>query len=284
MPRRRMIDPDFWNDGRVKRLSPTERLLFVGMISYADDEGRLLADPAFLRSKIFPYDDFALEDIISMRDHILKTNPNLQLYQNAGEDYLYFRKWPRYQKPSHPQPSKLPKPPKLQEAVPEEIIEPVIAPSQPETGTIPPQVSLGQSSLGQDSIGKVSAVQEDFKEFFNSESDLTDFLLKTMTKYISAGREQVLGGLGGGGPGELTQEKEPLIKAQWGIVVLEKFWSQAVGKLGHELWEGAYQALKKYPLAVVAKAFVKASRYQGGKYQKWKYIQTIIDEEMQKEK
>ena len=141
MPRRRMIDPDFWNDGRVKRLSPTERLLFIGMISHADDEGRLLADPAFLRSKVFPYDDFSLEDITSMRDHIIEINPNVEIYQNASEDYLYFRKWPRYQKPSHPQPSKLPKPPELQEPVQETIPEQ----NQPQTGIIPSQVRSGQS-------------------------------------------------------------------------------------------------------------------------------------------
>ncbi len=102
MPRRRMIDPDFWNDSRIKRLPPVERLFFIGMISHADDEGRLLADPAFLRSKVFPYDDYSLEDIESMRDHILATNPNVHLYENSGEAYIFFSQWSRYQKPSHP--------------------------------------------------------------------------------------------------------------------------------------------------------------------------------------
>lgn len=251
MPRRRMIDPDFWNDGRVKRLSPTERLLFVGMVSHADDEGRLLADPAFLRSKIFPYDDFTLEDIKSMRDHILETNPNLQFYQNAGEDYLYFRKWPRYQKPSHPQPSKLPKPPELQETVQEQIKEQ----DQPQTGTIPSQVRSGQSSLGKVRLGKVRAVQEDFTEFLHSEKDLTDFMMTTLTEYMPRGPTQVM-------------------------PVIQKLWLQAGREMSSDVFQVVYSSLQKYPLPVLAKSLVKAVKYSPGKTKPANYIQTVFNEQM----
>ena len=40
MARRRMIDPNFWESEDVSRLSLFARLLFIGMISNADDEGR----------------------------------------------------------------------------------------------------------------------------------------------------------------------------------------------------------------------------------------------------
>lgn len=92
------------------------------------------------------------------------------------------------------------------------------------------------------------------------------------------------GGLGGGSPGELAPERELSVKAQWGVMVLEKFWNQAVGKMPTEVFDGGRKALKEYPLEVVARAFVKAGRYQGGKHKKFKYIQAIIDEEMQKQK
>jgi len=149
MPRRRMIDPDFWLDSRIKELSPAERLLFIGMISRADDEGRLPADPAYLRSQIFPYDDFTLEDIRNMRDHIIEVNPNVQLYTNAGEEYIYLRKWSRYQKPSHPQPSRLPKPPEshvLESFRTNSEIKPKSF--QNAAGTIPSQDRLGKVRLG----------------------------------------------------------------------------------------------------------------------------------------
>jgi hypothetical protein len=250
-----MIDPDFWNDGRVKRLSPTERLLFIGMVSHADDEGRLLADPAFLRSKIFPYDDFTLEDIKSMRDHILKTNPNLQLYQNAGEDYLYFRKWPRYQKPSHPQPSKLPQPPELLEPVQEQSQEPIPEQDQPQTRTIPSQVRLGQSSLGKVRLGKVRAVPEDFTEFLHSEKDLTDFMTTTLTEYMPRGPTQVM-------------------------PVIQKLWLQAGREMSKDVFQVVYSSLQKYPIPVLAKSLVKAVKYSPGKTKPANYIQTVFKEQM----
>jgi len=252
VPRRRMIDPDFWNDSRVKRLSPTERLLFIGMISYADDDGRLLADSAFLRSKIFPYDDFTLEAITSMRDHILETNPNLQLYQNAGEDYLYLRKWPRYQKPSHPQSSKLPKPPELQESVPEVITEQ----GQPQDGIIPSQVRLGQSSLGKDRIGQVREAQEDFTEFLSNEKDLTDFLTTILEKCLPRGPTQTM-------------------------PVLKKLWLQATRKeMDGDVFPVVYMSLQKYPLPVLAKSLVKGVKYSPGKVKPAKYLQTVFEEQM----
>ncbi len=260
MPRRRMLDPDFWNDSRVKRLSPTERLLFIGMVSQADDDGRLLADPAFLRSKIFPYDDFTLEDITSMRDHILETNPNLQLYQNTGEDYLYFRKWPRYQKPSHPQPSKLPKPPELQETVQEPVQEPAPEQDQPETGAIPSQVRSGQSSLGKVRVGQVRAVQEDFTEFLSSEKDLTDFLTTTLTKYLPRGPTAA-------------------------VDVLYKLWEQAMGQaMPQVIFELTFAAVRKYPVPVLARSYAKLVKYKGGKTGSWKYLDKILKEQAEKEK
>ncbi|GAI65612.1 unnamed protein product [marine sediment metagenome] len=255
MPRRRMIDPDFWDDSRVKALSVPERLFLVGMISHADDKGRLLADPAYLRSKIFPYDDFTLEEIKTMRDHIIEANPNVQLYINNGEEYIAFRKWTRYQKPSHPQPSKLPEPPKLQEAVQEQNQEPVQEQDQPQTRTIPSQVRSGQSSLGKVRLGKVRAVQEDFTEFLHSEKDLTDFVTTTLTEYMPRGPTQVM-------------------------PVIQKLWLQAGREMSKDVFQVVYSSLQKYPIPVLAKSLVKAVKYSPGKTKPANYIQTVFKEQM----
>jgi len=257
MPRRRMIDPDFWSDSRIKKLPPVERLFFLGMISHADDEGRLQADPAYLRSKIFPYDDFSLDEIREMRDHIVEANPNVKLYENSGEEYLYFRKWSRYQKPSHPQPSKLPKPPQLQEelqsdsgTVPGKLPER----EQNRAGMIPSQSRLGQSSLGKVRIGQVSGVQEDFTEFLNSEGDLTDLLTMTLTKYRPRG---------------------PL----WLTEVLKRFWEQCTGKeMSGTVFQVTHEAVARYPPDVLARAYVKAARYSPGKTNPAKYLRKVLEE------
>ena len=113
MARRRMLDPGFWEDTRTKQLSIPERLLFLGMVSMADDEGRLLADPACLKARIFPYDKISLSKIKRMRDKILQKNSNVLLFSENNVEYLAFKQWGVYQKPSHPQPSKFPPPPDM---------------------------------------------------------------------------------------------------------------------------------------------------------------------------
>ena len=40
MPRRRMIDPQIWRNEKIGSLSDTGRLLFIGIFSQADDDGR----------------------------------------------------------------------------------------------------------------------------------------------------------------------------------------------------------------------------------------------------
>ena len=57
MPTRRMIDPEIWQSETIAALTRDQRLLFIGLFSNADDQGRLRAHPALIRSLVFPYDD-----------------------------------------------------------------------------------------------------------------------------------------------------------------------------------------------------------------------------------
>ena len=111
MARKRFIDPNFWTDIEISKLTPMERLLFIGCFSNADDEGRLPGNPAYLRSAIFPYDDISLGDIQGMRDNIIEKCKNLVIYEVDGNEFLAFRKWSRYQSPRYPKPSQFPAPP-----------------------------------------------------------------------------------------------------------------------------------------------------------------------------
>lgn len=113
MPRRRWIDPSFWDDLGIGKLDPRGRLFFIGCFSNADDDGRLIGNPAYLRSLIFKYDDMTLEETKRIRDTVLSQMKNLRLYTNSAEEYLAFNPevWQRYQNPTHHKPSKLPPPP-----------------------------------------------------------------------------------------------------------------------------------------------------------------------------
>lgn len=110
MPRRRMIDPDIWHDTWFGNLTERQQVFFIGIISNCDDEGRILANPTYLRSRIFIYHDVPAEEIQSMLSHFNETNPNFHLYSINGDNFIQLLKWREYQKPQYPKPSKIPAP------------------------------------------------------------------------------------------------------------------------------------------------------------------------------
>lgn len=57
MARIRSIKPEIWGSPQVMNLKHSARLMFIGLITQADDEGRGSADPRKLRGTIFPGDD-----------------------------------------------------------------------------------------------------------------------------------------------------------------------------------------------------------------------------------
>ena len=57
MARIRTIKPEFWSDEKLGPLDPLTRLVFLGLISQADDTGRLIDSVKLLDGLIFPYSD-----------------------------------------------------------------------------------------------------------------------------------------------------------------------------------------------------------------------------------
>ncbi len=95
MPRR-MIDPGFWINEQVNSLPMVGRVLFIGMFSNADDDGRLVASPKMLKHKIFPFDEIGLQEVESLRNQIAKLGL-IRLYSKDGKDYLDLPTWTKYQ-------------------------------------------------------------------------------------------------------------------------------------------------------------------------------------------
>lgn len=55
MPRIRTIKPEYWSDEKLSPLDDTTRLVFLGMISMADDAGRLLDNVKQIDAFIYPH-------------------------------------------------------------------------------------------------------------------------------------------------------------------------------------------------------------------------------------
>ena len=57
MGRIRTIKPEFWTDEDMAALDPYTRLLAIGLLNYADDEGYFNANPALVKAAVFPLDE-----------------------------------------------------------------------------------------------------------------------------------------------------------------------------------------------------------------------------------
>lgn len=111
MPRKRVIDPEFWSDEEIGSWSFQARLFYIGLWNFADDEGKFKANDSLLKAQIFPYDDDVILDDIKkyLGDKIL-------WYKVDTFSYGYIRNFNRYQRIDRPTPSKIPNPKELDES------------------------------------------------------------------------------------------------------------------------------------------------------------------------
>lgn len=93
-----MIDPMIWQDEEFGSLSSQAKILFIGLFSNADDEGRLRANPAYLKSTIFMYDPIDIDEVKIIRDEVVKKMSSVFLYTVDGKDYIQLKNWDEYQK------------------------------------------------------------------------------------------------------------------------------------------------------------------------------------------
>ena len=108
MARKRMISPEIWQSEDFSKLSPLERLIFIGMFSHADDEGRGRAKAAYLKSIICPYDEgLRIADVEKSLDNIA-ANMSVVFYSHDDNEYYELTNWSLWQKVDKPQKSRIP--------------------------------------------------------------------------------------------------------------------------------------------------------------------------------
>jgi hypothetical protein len=114
MARKRMIDPRIWQSEQIAMLTRDQRLLFIGIVSNADDEGRIKGSPLFLKLTIFPGDmDISLDDVRRWRDAIANARDGngqapIRVYSVNGIEYIDLPNWRKYQRIDKPSASDIP--------------------------------------------------------------------------------------------------------------------------------------------------------------------------------
>jgi hypothetical protein len=93
-----MITPEIWFNEKVSSLPDAGRLLFIGIFSNADDDGRLKASPKFLKAHIFPYDEDKTTEVIrELRDKCAQVGL-IRIYTNGKQEFLDIPGWSEHQK------------------------------------------------------------------------------------------------------------------------------------------------------------------------------------------
>lgn len=129
-PRIRTLKPECWQDERVGALSRDARLLWVGLITMADDEGRLRALPSMILGHAFPWDEIPPRKLSEWIEEI-EGQQLIIRYEDAGKPYVAFRNWRRHQQINKSRPSELPPPP-----------DPVVVRENSRTSAVPAPVAL----------------------------------------------------------------------------------------------------------------------------------------------
>jgi hypothetical protein len=123
LARRRMIDPNIWGSEDMAKLTIRQRLLVIGLFSNSDDHGKGKANPAYIRSLVFPYDDIKLSDItedLKIIDSII----SVDFYEVEGNSYYKFIHWSKWQTVQKPQESIIPDPVKNESRMSQEPFSP----------------------------------------------------------------------------------------------------------------------------------------------------------------
>jgi DnaD/phage-associated family protein len=95
MPRR-LITSDLFKNEKVSELDYAGRYFFIGLITHADDEGRLKGSSKYLKGNIFPYDDISIETIETYKTKCHQLGI-IHCYTINDMEIISFPSWEKHQ-------------------------------------------------------------------------------------------------------------------------------------------------------------------------------------------
>ena len=97
MATHRFIDPKIRRSESVSQLTFRQRDMWYGLILTVDDQGRCQANPALIRSVVWPLEDISLEDVkLDLQE--LEAHGFILGYEVEGKKYLQIQNWQVYQR------------------------------------------------------------------------------------------------------------------------------------------------------------------------------------------
>ena len=106
----RTIKPEFWRSEDIAALSVEDRLLFIGLWSYVDDNGVGRDEPQLIQCDLYPLDTFT-EASVRTHGGLMRLSQQGLITRFEGPDgrkYLQVNSWDKHQKINRPSKSRFP--------------------------------------------------------------------------------------------------------------------------------------------------------------------------------
>lgn len=95
MARSRNIKPGFFTNDELAECLPLARILFAGLWTIADKEGRLDDRPKKIKAMVLPFDDVDCDVLLQQ----LHNHKFINRYQVNGDSYIQVTNWKKHQNP-----------------------------------------------------------------------------------------------------------------------------------------------------------------------------------------
>lgn len=95
MARSRNIKPGFFTNDELAECNPYARLLFAGLWTIADKEGRLDDRPKKIKALVLPFDTVDCDELLAQ----LHAKNFITRYSVEGSDYIQINNWKKHQNP-----------------------------------------------------------------------------------------------------------------------------------------------------------------------------------------
>ena len=106
----RTIKPEFWRSDDIAALSVEDRLLFIGLWSYVEDNGVGRDEPQLIQCDLYPLDTFT-EASVRTHGGLMRLSHRGLITRYEGPDgrkYLQVNSWDKHQKINRPSKPRFP--------------------------------------------------------------------------------------------------------------------------------------------------------------------------------
>lgn len=103
-PRLRKITEELFKDEQFAVMEPLARVLWIGLIATADDQGRMTGYPGLVRSRVLPVDDVSIDEVDAILDMLAGMGWIIR-YTSRGKHLIQIVNWWKHQRMRYAIPS-----------------------------------------------------------------------------------------------------------------------------------------------------------------------------------